>query len=217
MADKRVVIIVAGCSASGKTTFCNMLTKKLKTSGVSSTVISADSFYRNPEEGEDPATRDYDHPKAFDEDLMVECIETLKSDKMFHVPVYDYATHCRRENRYEVVFPRQVIILEGILTLHSKRLRDMADRTVYIHTPLDECFIRRLRRDIKERGRTVDSVIEQYYRHVRPSYINYVEPSGDYADYTVNNVTKSADDMFETGECRGLIDYIEKETKKQIE
>ncbi len=205
-----VIIVVAGCSASGKTTFCNMLQQELKNINVSSTVISADSFYHGAEDGEDASKRNYDHPKAFDEDLMEATIVCLKAGVETHIPIYDYTTHSRVTGSCDVVYPKQVIILEGILTMHSKRIRDLADRTVYIHTPLDICFIRRLQRDIRERGRDIQSIIDQYELHVRPSYITYIEPSGDYADFTVNNVTKYAHDMFSTGECRGLIAYVAK-------
>lgn len=126
----------------------------------------------------------YDHPLAFDNDLLIEHIENLLRYEPINKPVYDYAMHTRSEEVIEVE-PKDVIILEGILILEDERLRNLMDMKLYVDTDADLRIIRRLFRDIKERGRTMDSVIEQYVNVVRPMHNQFIEPTKRYADIII--------------------------------
>ncbi|MBI3924892.1 MAG: uridine kinase [Armatimonadetes bacterium] len=180
----RLVIGVAGGTGSGKSTVARKLINIFAADQVR--LIPQDAYYRDnshlpPEERK---KRNYDHPLAFDNDLLIAHLDALTAGKAVHQPLYDFVTHSRLSETREVS-STQILIVEGILVLEDARLRDRMDIKVYVDTDSDERFIRRLRRDIFERGRTVESVIEQYLNSVRPMHLQFVEPTKRYADVIV--------------------------------
>lgn len=186
--NKTIFIGIAGASASGKTllaeTIFQELQNELGTSALA--IIKEDSYYN--EQGhlslEERASVNYDHPNAFDHELLIEHLDSLDQGKAVQVPIYDYALHNRSDQYFELQ-PVQVVLIEGILLLHDKAIRKRLDAKVFMDTPLDICLLRRLRRDVQERSRTVESVIEQYKRNVRPMFLEFIEPSKQFADIIV--------------------------------
>lgn len=178
---KPVIIGVAGGSGSGKTTVCNKIYDYF--SGQSIAMIEHDSYYRDQSEisFEERLKTNYDHPFAFDTDLLVEHLTNLLNHESIEVPVYDYAKHTRGTKTITVE-PQDVIIIEGILILEDKRLRDLMDIKIYVDTADDLRIIRRIERDMKERGRSLESIIDQYLTVVREMHEQFVEPSKKYAD-----------------------------------
>ncbi|GEK28330.1 uridine kinase [Furfurilactobacillus siliginis] len=179
-----IVIGVTGGSGSGKTTVSQAIYNQLQ--GHSLLILQQDSYYNDQAEmtmAERQAVN-YDHPLAFDYDLLIEQLTDLINYKAIDKPVYDYkaSTRSQETERQE---PRDVIILEGILILDDPRLRDLMDIKVYVDTDDDIRIIRRIVRDINERGRTLDSVIEQYLATAKPMYHQFVEPTKRYADLIV--------------------------------
>ena len=149
-------------------------------------VIHHDSYYkdRSPLSPAERERINYDHPDSFDNALMTEHLQTLKEGHAVEKPTYDYETHTRKKETIRVR-PANIILLEGILVLADELLRDLMDIKIYVDTDADERFIRRLKRDIVERGRKVDQVIEQYLKTVRPMHLQFVEPSKRYADVII--------------------------------
>ena len=149
-------------------------------------VIHHDSYYkdRSPLSPAERERINYDHPDSFDNALMTEHLRTLKEGHAVEKPTYDYETHTRKKETIRVR-PANIILLEGILVLADELLRDLMDIKIYVDTDADERFIRRLKRDIVERGRKVDQVIEQYLKTVRPMHLQFVEPSKRYADVII--------------------------------
>ncbi|MCM3705253.1 MULTISPECIES: uridine kinase [Cytobacillus] len=184
MKRKPVVIGVAGGSGSGKTSVTKAIYDRFK--GHSILMIEQDYYYKDQTHlpFEERLKTNYDHPLAFDNDLLIEHIESLLRYEPIRKPVYDYAVHTRSEEVIEVE-PKDVIILEGILILEDERLRNLMDMKLYVDTDADLRIIRRLFRDIKERGRTMDSVIEQYVNVVRPMHNQFIEPTKRYADIII--------------------------------
>lgn len=182
--NKGIVIGIAGASGSGKTLVADTIIKKLGSKKV--IMIQEDSYYHDLTDipFDDRTGRNFDHPDAFDHDLLAEHLSQLHDGKSISHPIYDYTTHSRKKET-RTVGPHLVVILEGILILNEPKLRDLMDIKVYIDTALDVCFIRRLQRDIKERGRSVDSVIKQYQETVRPMYLQFIEPCKRYADIII--------------------------------
>lgn len=179
--QKPVIIGVAGGSGSGKTTVCNKIYDYF--SGKSIAMIEHDSYYKDQSEMsfEKRLKTNYDHPFAFDTNLLVEHLTSLLNHKSIEVPIYDYANHTRGKNTFTVE-PQDVIIIEGILILEDKRLRDLMDIKIYVDTADDLRIIRRIERDMKERGRSLTSIIDQYLSVVREMHEQFVEPSKKYAD-----------------------------------
>ncbi|EGG19083.1 uridine kinase [Cavenderia fasciculata] len=177
-----LVIGVCGGSASGKTSVCHEVIKALNVRWV--VLLSMDSFYKPITKDQDPANYNFDHPNAFDYDLMIKTIGDLRQGKRTQIPIYDFKTHSRLA-RQNTVYGADVIILEGILTLYSKELCELMDIKIFIDTDDDVRLCRRLKRDIAERGRTLTSVIEQYNRFVKPSFDDYILPTKKYADIIV--------------------------------
>ena len=126
----------------------------------------------------------YDHPDAFDTDLMVEQVQALRRGETIACPVYDFTVHNRSEDTL-LIAPTSVIILEGILLLTDARLRESMNFSIFVDTPLDICLMRRIKRDVNERGRSMDSVMAQYQKTVRPMFLQFIEPSKQYADIIV--------------------------------
>ena len=178
-----IFIGIAGGTGSGKTT----LTRHLKEHfGDAVTVIGHDSYYKRQDGKtyEERSKVNYDHPDAFDTDLMIEDLKALKRGETIHCPVYDYAIHNRTDETVEIK-PAKVVIVEGILIFQSKELRDLLDIKIFVETDADVRILRRALRDIRDRGRTLESVITQYLTTVKPMHEQYVEPSRKYADIIV--------------------------------
>src|SRR4051812_10351594 len=181
---KPVVIGVTGGSGSGKTSVTNAIYESLK--DLSILVLQQDYYYKDQHNVpyEQRLKTNYDHPLAFDNDLLIKHIEKLLRYEAIEKPVYDYSIHTRSDKVIPVA-PKEVIILEGILVLEDERLRNLMDIKLYVDTDADLRIIRRLERDIRERGRTFDSVIDQYLNVVRPMHNQFIEPTKRYADIII--------------------------------
>jgi uridine kinase len=179
-----IVIGVAGGSGSGKTTVVRRIVDSLGDDQVS--VLEHDRYYRdrNDLRLEERASLNYDHPDALETDLLVQHVEALKSGAAIEAPVYDFARHARTPNTH-LIEPRRALIVEGILIFADAPLRKLMDIKVFVDTDDDTRVIRRLQRDVAERGRTMASVIEQYLSTVKPMHLEFVEPSKRYADIIV--------------------------------
>jgi len=181
---KGILIGIAGASGSGKTLVAHTIMERLGSEKV--VLIQEDSYYKDLSDipFDERTGRNFDHPDAFDHDLMAEHLEQLLTGSAISHPIYDYKTHSRLKETKKVG-PHKIVILEGILLLNELKLRDLMDIRVYIDTAADICFIRRLRRDINERARSVESIIKQYEETVRPMYLQFIEPSKRYADIII--------------------------------
>ncbi len=177
-----IFIGIAGGTGSGKTT----LTEHLKQHfGDDISVVHHDSYYRYQDRPfEERCKQNYDHPDAFETDLMVEQLKALKAGKPIRCPVYSYAEH-QRTNETQLVLPSKVVIVEGILIFQDPRLREMLDIKIFVETDADVRILRRALRDVRDRGRTLESVITQYLTTVKPMHEQFVEPSRKYADIIV--------------------------------
>jgi uridine kinase len=179
-----LIIGICGGTGSGKTTVANRILETVSAQEV--VFIQQDSYYRNLKD----LPRDYrqlanfDHPDALDNDLLVHHIKKLKTGEPVELPIYDFRTHTRLNDTLRIE-PKPIVIVEGILIFSDPRLLEQLDVKVFVDTPDDIRFIRRLKRDLAERGRTVDSVIEQYIATVRPMHMQFVEPSKRYADVII--------------------------------
>lgn len=184
MGKSPVVIGIAGGSGSGKTSVTRSIYEQFK--GHSILMIQQDLYYKDQSHlpFEERLNTNYDHPLAFDNDYLIEHIQDLLNYNPIEKPIYDYKLHTRSEETVHVE-PKDVIILEGILVLEDKRLRDLMDIKLYVDTDADLRIIRRIMRDINERGRSIDSVIEQYVSVVRPMHNQFVEPTKRYADIII--------------------------------
>ncbi len=180
---KVCIVGIAGGSASGKTTIVNRIREKF---GDDIVVISHDSYYKaHYDLSYDERSRlNYDHPASFDTELLIEDVKKLRQGEEIDIPVYDYAIHNRSDQTIHVA-PKPVIILEGILILENKELRDLMDVKVFVDTDADERLMRRIRRDTIERARSVDSVLTQYAQTVKPMHEQFIEPSKKYADLII--------------------------------
>lgn len=179
-----LIIGISGGTGSGKTTVANRILESVKASEV--VFIQQDSYYRNLKDLplDYRHVANFDHPDALDNDLLVNHIRKLRAGESVELPIYDFRTHTRATETRSVE-PRPIVIVEGILIFADPRLLEQMDIKVFVDTPDDIRFIRRLRRDIDERGRTLESVIEQYVGTVRPMHIQFVEPSKRYADVII--------------------------------
>jgi uridine kinase len=179
-----MIIGISGGTGSGKTTVANRILESVSTSEV--VFIQQDSYYRNlqdlPLDYNNVAN--FDHPAALDNELLVNHVRKLRAGEAIDLPIYDFKTNSRRFETRRVE-PKPIVIVEGILIFVDPRLLELLDIKVFVDTPDDVRFIRRLRRDIAERGRTVESVIEQYLGTVRPMHMQFVEPSKRYADVII--------------------------------
>jgi uridine kinase len=179
-----IIIGVAGGSGSGKTTVVKSIVRSLGKGHV--TVVHHDSYYRDASHlSEDERARiNYDHPDALETELLVAHLTRLRAGETVAIPVYDFTTHSRLVDT-ELAEPRKVIIVDGLLILWDQRLRRMMDIKVFVDTDADIRFIRRLSRDLGERGRSAESVIKQYLDTVRLMHLEFVEPSKRYADVII--------------------------------
>lgn len=181
---KPIIIGVAGGTGSGKTTVSQEILRRVGMERI--TFIQHDSYYCDQSHLplEERAALNFDHPDSLESDLLVAHLRQLQSGRTVHIPVYDFTSHTRTGETRRVD-PSRVILVEGILIFAEPALRGMFDVKIYVDTDADVRFIRRLRRDITERGRTVESVIEQYEKTVRPMHLEFVEPSKRYADVII--------------------------------
>lgn len=181
---RRVLIGIAGGSGSGKTLVARNILRELGSDKV--VVIDQDSYYRNLEDVpfRDRETRNFDHPDAFDNDLLKQHIRDLLDGQAVEQPIYDYAEH-RRLDETRRISDHLVVVLEGILIFVDPELRALMDIKLFVDADPDVRFIRRLRRDLVERGRSVESIIRQYEESVRPMHLQFVDPSKRHADLII--------------------------------
>lgn len=179
-----VIIGIAGGTGSGKTTVAREVLRHFP--GASVVTIHHDSYYLDRSHLTPPEREgiNYDHPEAFENELLLEHLRKLKAGEAIQKPIYDYETHTRKRETIKVR-PARIILLEGIMVLAEPEFRGLLDIKLYVDTDTDERFIRRLRRDIVKRGRTMEQVIEQYLKTVRPMHLQFVEPSKRYADVVI--------------------------------
>jgi uridine kinase len=179
-----LVIAIAGGSGSGKTTVAQVILQRVGPDRIS--FLQHDAYYKDLS-GLPPVQRaevNFDHPNSLESELLIQHIKQLKNGQPVEVPIYDFANHSRTERTYTVQ-ARGVILVEGILLFAEPALRDLFNVKLFVDTDSDIRFIRRLQRDIAERGRTTDSVIHQYMTTVRPMHLEFVEPSKRYADVII--------------------------------
>ncbi len=176
------IIGITGGSGSGKST----IVRKISEVCSDFVFIPQDSYYRSATfiSNENITAFNFDHPDAFDMELLYEHLKALKEGQPIDMPLYDFVHHCRKEERI-LVQPKPLVIIEGLMVLYDKQIRDLLDLKLYVDTPDDIRFIRRLQRDIAERGRTVESVIHQYLEVVRPGHFNFIEPTKLFADLII--------------------------------
>ena len=179
-----MIIGISGGTGSGKTTVANRILESVSASEV--VFIQQDSYYRNLKDLplDYRGCANFDHPDAIDNDLLIDHIRKLKAGEMIELPLYDFRTNSRLDETQRVE-PKPIVIVEGILIFVDPKLLEQMDIKVFVDTPDDIRFIRRLRRDVAERGRTVESVIEQYLATVRPMHQQFVEPSKREADVII--------------------------------
>ena len=181
---KPLIIGVTGGSASGKTSVSHAILESFSDESIG--MIEHDSYYKDQSDltFEERTKTNYDHPLAFETDLLVAQLRELRAGRAIDVPIYDYAHHTRSSKTYRQE-PVDVLIVEGILVLEDERLRDLMDIKIFVDTDDDVRIIRRIKRDIEERGRTLDSVINQYLTAVKPMYHQFIEPTKRYADVII--------------------------------
>lgn len=180
------IILIGGGSSSGKSYVTRNVIKNVGADFV--TRITLDDYYLDQKNVpmEERIKVNYDHPKAFDWTLMRSQIKDLKNDKPIRKPTYDFVNHTRSDV-YEDIVPKKLVVVEGIMALTDKQLRDMADLRIFINASAERRFLRRLIRDRKERGRTFESIVNQYFSTVQPMYDEIIEPSSTYSDMIINN------------------------------
>lgn len=181
-----LVIGIAGGTGSGKTTVVNQIINELPEDEVS--VISQDSYYKATDNlsYEERIKINFDHPRAIDFDLLETHISDLKSGKIIQQPIYSFKTHNRTKDTIKT-HPKKVVIIEGILIFNSKKLLDLFDIKIFVHADADERLIRRVRRDIKERGRDIDEVLDRYKDTLKPMHQQFIEPAKNFADIIIPN------------------------------
>ena len=183
--NQMIIIGIAGASGSGKSLLYKTIVNELGSNRVA--VVSEDAYYKDLSDlnYEERAKVNFDHPDAIDHELLFDHLQKLQAGEAVRMPVYDYVTHTRSAETVTLSKDVRIIILEGILLFTDANLRDIMDIRIFVDTPSDICFIRRLTRDTKDRGRTMDSVIDQYQKTVRPMFLQFIEPSKRYADIIV--------------------------------
>lgn len=195
--NESLVIGIAGGSGSGKSTFAKRICDYFKDDAA---LVHCDNYYRAHDDIplERRSRLNYDAPEAFEFDLMIKHIRALKSGSSVCCPVYDFAVH-NRSDKTVIIESKPVIVIDGILALYEEELRDSIDIKVFVETDADERILRRVRRDVGERGRSVESIIEQYLGTVKPMLYRYVEPTRQYADVIINGgFNDVAFDLFRT-------------------
>lgn len=205
MRNNSIIIGISGASGSGKSLLANTIYDEIGSDQV--VIISEDSYYKDHSNlpFSEREKINYDHPDVLDHALLFEHLQALQSGKTVEIPIYHHSKH-EREKATRRVGQHTIIVIEGILLFVEPRLRDIMDIRIYMDTALDICLIRRLTRDIIERARTLESVIEQYQNTVRPMYLQFIEPSKRYADIIVPR----------GGENRIAIDLIKAKMKELL-
>ena len=180
-----IIIGIAGGTGSGKSTFTNRLRDEFKDDVA---VIYHDNYYRRQDDVsfEDRKKVNYDHPDSLETQLLLEHLYKLKDGQAIDCPVYDYSLHNRSDQTIHIE-PRKIILAEGILLLADERIRNLLDIKIYVDADADERILRRVVRDIKERGRDIDNIVEQYLTTVKPMHYLYVEPTRAMADIVINS------------------------------
>jgi uridine kinase len=182
--NKPILIGITGGSGSGKSTIANEIFESFGDEKI--VMMQQDAYYKDQSHltMKERVKTNYDHPKAFDNTLLVEHLEALSRGESIEKPIYDFTVHTRAK---ETIFvePKEIIIVEGILILEDERIRDLLDIKVYVDTDADVRIIRRLIRDMDERGRTIDSVVNQYLTVVRPMHFQFTEPTKRFADIII--------------------------------
>jgi uridine kinase len=184
MMNKPVVIGVSGGTGSGKSTVAKAIFKSLPDENI--LIIEQDAYYKDQSNltYDERVKTNYDHPLAFDTDLLIEHVKQLCEHKCIEKPIYNFSIHNREEKTVNVQ-PKEIIIIEGIMILEDARLRNLMDIKIFVDTDADVRIIRRITRDINERGRTLESVIEQYLTTVKPAHEQFIEPTKKYADIII--------------------------------
>ncbi len=181
-----LILGIAGGTGSGKTTVVNQIINELPNNEV--TIISQDSYYIKTDDltYEERCEINFDHPKAIDFELLIDHIKILKKGKPIEQPIYSFENH-NRSSVTVTSYPKKVLIVEGILIYTNKEVRDMIDIKVFVHAESDERLIRRLKRDMQERGRDLDEVLERYQNTLKPMHQEFIEPTKNYADIIIPN------------------------------
>ncbi|HLW61782.1 MAG TPA: uridine kinase [Flavobacterium sp.] len=202
-----LIIGIAGGTGSGKTTVVHQIMSELSEDEVG--IISQDSYYRTNDHlnMDERALINFDHPRAIDFDLLTSHLKELKQGQSIHQPVYSFVHH-NRTNDYILTRPRKVMIVEGILILTDSGLRDLMDIKIFVHADSDERLIRRLKRDIAERGREMEEVLNRYQTTLKPMHEQFIEPSKSFADIIIPN------DKYNTVAIDIVRTYINKEINK---
>lgn len=181
-----LILGIAGGTGSGKTTVVNQIIKHLPTDEVC--VISQDSYYKGNDHlsYEERTKINFDHPRAIDFELLVKHLKELKAGNIIEQPIYSFVTHNRTKDTVQT-HPRKVVIVEGILIFNSEELRNLFDIKIFVHADTDERLIRRIRRDISERGRDIDEVLNRYQNTLKPMHQQFIEPTKNFADIIIPN------------------------------
>jgi len=181
-----LIIGIAGGTGSGKTTVVNQILNQIAADELC--VISQDSYYNATDElsYEQRTKINFDHPASIDFDLLVKQLKDLKKGKVIEQPIYSFVSHNRTKDTLKT-HPRKVVIVEGILIFNNRELRNLFDIKIFVHADADERLIRRLRRDIKERGRDLDEVLNRYQNTLKPMHEQFIEPTKNYADIIIPN------------------------------
>ena len=181
-----LIIGIAGGTGSGKTTVVNQIIRQLPTDEVC--VISQDSYYNATDNlpYEERTKINFDHPRAIDFELLIKHLKALKSGHKIQQPIYSFVTHNRTKDTIKT-HPRKVVIVEGILIFNNKELRNLFDIKIFVHAETDERLIRRLKRDITERGRDIDEVLNRYQTTLKPMHQEFIEPTKNFADLIIPN------------------------------
>jgi uridine kinase len=179
-----IIIGIAGGTGSGKTTVVTKIANSLPEENV--TILPQDAYYKDNSKltFDERKKINYDHPNSIDFNLLLSHIKTLKKNKEIHQPIYSYITHSRSDD-YKVVHPKEILIIEGILVFTNEELRKLCDIKIFVHTDADDRLIRRLKRDITERGRDVEEVLNRYEKTLKPMHNQFIEPTMKYADMIV--------------------------------